>query len=336
MASQSSHKAHAALLAPLTYGEPVAGDPHDSSPDPNVDSGEALEKQGDQPESPDPGLHDNLLPQGPKPEMANKEENNAVLGLSFPRKLWRIVEDAAFTSVRWNDEGDMVVIEADLFQTEVLQRRGADQIFETASIKSFIRELNLYGFSKIRPSCHSAGKKTMIYRNSNFQRDKPCLLQNIPKRKKRVMATRHSPRLHHNQCTQEAGKKVQKGTPPARRTLSRRSFVLSRLWSMGSVAERAGANPLPSEQGGPSGKGMSSNTTFVPPATSGRESTGQMPESPPEYPDYDSVMALHNTCYSILTAALSSTAPNEAPEAEEEQGEYMCVLCEHVKDKPNL
>ncbi|CAM9153807.1 unnamed protein product [Rangifer tarandus platyrhynchus] len=288
MASQSSHKAHAALPAPLTYGEPVAGDPHDSSPDPNVDSGEALEKQGDQPESPDPGLHDNLLPQGPKPEMANKEENNAVLGLSFPRKLWRIVEDAAFTSVRWNDEGDMVVIEADLFQTEVLQRRGADQIFETASIKSFIRELNLYGFSKIRPSCHSAGKKTMIYRNSNFQRDKPCLLQNIPKRKKRVMATRHSPRLHHNQCTQEAGKKVQKGTPPARRTLSRRSFVLSRLWSMG------------------------------------------------KYPDYDSVMALHNTCYSILTAALSSTAPNEAPEAEEEQGEYMCVLCEHVKDKPNL
>ena len=61
-----------------------------------------------------------------------------------------------------------------------------------------------------------------------------------------------------------------------------------------------------------------------------------MPESPPEYPDYDSVMALYNTCYSILTAALSSTAPNEAPGSEEEQGEYMCVLCEHVKDKPNL
>ncbi|CAI9181271.1 unnamed protein product, partial [Rangifer tarandus platyrhynchus] len=199
MASQSSHESHTALLAPLTYGEPTTGGPCDSSSDPNVDSGEALEKQGDQPESPDPGLHDNLPPQGPKPEMANKEENSAVLGLSFPRKLWRIVEDAAFTSVRWNDEGDMVVIEADLFQTEVLQRRGVDQIFETESIKSFIRELNLYGFSKIRPSCHSAGKKMMIYRNSNFQRDKPLLLQNIAKRKKRVMATRHSPQLHHNQ-----------------------------------------------------------------------------------------------------------------------------------------
>ena len=73
-----------------------------------------------------------------------------------------IVEDVAFTSVHWNDEGDMVVIEADLFQTEVLQRRGADQIFETDNIKSFIRELNLYGFSKISPLGHSAGKKMMV------------------------------------------------------------------------------------------------------------------------------------------------------------------------------
>ena len=50
--------------------------------------------------------------------MAKEEETNDILGLSFPRKLWRIVEDAAFTSVHWNDEGDTVVIEADLFQIE--------------------------------------------------------------------------------------------------------------------------------------------------------------------------------------------------------------------------
>ena len=161
MASQSSHEARAALLILSADGEPAAGDTHDSSPDPNLDSAEALEKQGDQPKSPDPGLRDNPPPQVPNPEMAN-EENNAVLGLSFPRKLWRIVEDAAFTSVHWNDEGDTVVIEADLFQMEVLQRRGTDQIFETDSIKSFIRELNLYGFRKICPSSHSAGKKLMV------------------------------------------------------------------------------------------------------------------------------------------------------------------------------
>ena len=66
-------------------------------------------------------------PQRPNPEMTKEEENNAILGLSFPRKLWRIVEDAAFTSVHWNDEGDTVVIEADLVQIEVLQRRGTRQ-----------------------------------------------------------------------------------------------------------------------------------------------------------------------------------------------------------------
>ena len=162
VASQSSHEAQAALLAPSTDGESSAGDPRDSSPDPNVDSWEALEKQGDQPESPDSGLHDNLPPQGPNPEMANEDENNASFGLTFPRKLWRIVEDAAFTSVHWNDKGDMVVIESDLFQMEVLERRGMDQICETDSIKSFIRELNLYGFRKIRPSGRSAGRKKMM------------------------------------------------------------------------------------------------------------------------------------------------------------------------------
>ena len=47
--------------------------------------------------------------------MANEEENDAVLGLSFPRKLWRIVKDPAFTSVHWNNEGYTVVIRADLF-----------------------------------------------------------------------------------------------------------------------------------------------------------------------------------------------------------------------------
>ena len=128
MASHSSQKAHTAPLAPLTCGEPAAGDPHESSPDPNVDSAETLEKQGDQPRSPDSGLHDNLPPQGPNPEMANEEENNAVLGLSFPRKLWRIVKDAVFTS--GHNKGDMVVIEADLFQVEVFQHRGTDRIFD--------------------------------------------------------------------------------------------------------------------------------------------------------------------------------------------------------------
>ena len=162
MASQSSDEACAAPLAPSTDGEPTAGDLPDSSLDANVDSGEVLGKQGDQTESPHPGSQDNLPPQGLNPETTNEEENNTVLGLSFPRKLWRIMEDAAFTSGSLNDEGDMVVIETDLFQMEFLQHRGTDRIFDKDSIKSVICELNLYGFSKIHPLDHSAGKNRMM------------------------------------------------------------------------------------------------------------------------------------------------------------------------------
>nr|CAI9689596.1 unnamed protein product [Rangifer tarandus platyrhynchus] len=227
------------------WGVPTAGDPHDYSLDPNMDSREALEKQGDQPESPNPGSQVYLTPQGPNPEMVNKEDNNTVLGLSFPRKLWMITEDVAFTFVHWNDKGDTVVTEANLFQMAVLQFRGADQIYKTDNIKSFIREMNLYGFSKICPSRCSAGKKKlMIYHNFNFQRDKPPLLQNIrrkgdprtttqpttgatttPKRKKLVVETRCSPQFHH-EFTQKTDKNAQNGTPE---TPSLHSFLFSGL-----------------------------------------------------------------------------------------------------------
>ncbi|KAB0372353.1 hypothetical protein FD755_016145, partial [Muntiacus reevesi] len=278
MASQIFHEARAALLTPSTDGDPTAGDPCDSSLDSNVDSREALEKQGDQPKSPDPGLHDNLPPQGPNPEMANEEENDA---------------DVAFTSMHWNNEGDTVV----------LQHRGKDRIFETNSMKSFIRELNLYGFSKIHPPGHSAGKKRMmIYRNSNFQRDKPLLLQNI--QRKDNLRTTAQPTTGIT-CIQEVGKKVKKGTPTAHRTPASTHFWVGQGKPSGS----------------PSGEGTSSNAMSVHPATAGRDGPGELPESPPEYPDYESVMALYNTCYSILTVALSIMAPNKAPEAEKEQGE---------------
>ena len=105
---------------------------------------------------------------------------------------------------------------------------------------------------------------------------------------------------------------------------------------MGSVASQAGGNHLPSEQGGPSGEGPSNSATSVPPATAGRDSPGELPESPPVNPDYESLMTLY-TCYSILMAGLLVMAPDEAPESEEEQGDssdYKCTLCEQVKISP--
>ncbi|OWJ99137.1 hypothetical protein Celaphus_00009620 [Cervus elaphus hippelaphus] len=183
---------------------------------------------------------------------------------------------------------------------EVLQHRGMDQIFQTDSIKSFISELNLYGFSKICPS--GLSQLQLSERQASPPAEHP-----EERRPRNNCSACCQPNSDHEE--KEASKKVQKGTPPAHRTPSWCSFVFSGLWSMGSVAGRAGRNYLPSEQGGHSGEGTSSNATYF--------WKGWSRGTAREPPDYDSVMALHNTCYSILMVALSVMAPDEASEAEE-------------------
>lgn len=79
-------------------------------------------------------------------------EDNDFLSLTFPKKLWKIVESDQFKSLWWDDDGNCVVIDEELFKKEVLERKGPLRIFETDCMKSFIRQLNLYGFSKMRQS----------------------------------------------------------------------------------------------------------------------------------------------------------------------------------------
>lgn len=66
--------------------------------------------------------------------------------------------------VHWNEGGDMI-IENYFFQNEVLCLPGADKIFESNSLKTFIRLMNFYGFIKICPSdssVSSPGNKIMV------------------------------------------------------------------------------------------------------------------------------------------------------------------------------
>ncbi|ELK23178.1 Heat shock transcription factor, Y-linked [Myotis davidii] len=154
---------------------------YDTSSDPHVCPREALEGHGDQEESPDPRPQDNPQPQDPN-QGTTSVEGNILLGLSFQRKLWRIVADEDFSSVCWNDDGDTVIIDENLFQSEILSRRGKEQIFESKSLKSFISLLNCHGFSEIctgNSSVFSSGNRMMICRNCNFQRGKPWLLETI-------------------------------------------------------------------------------------------------------------------------------------------------------------
>uniref|UniRef100_A0A8C3WES6 HSF-type DNA-binding domain-containing protein n=1 Tax=Catagonus wagneri TaxID=51154 RepID=A0A8C3WES6_9CETA len=329
MASPSTHEARTATQAPSADAEPTPG----PSPDTKGDSRETPEKRGDGAESPEPGPRDDPPAPGPS-RGAVSSENGPGLGLSFPRKLWMVVEDDAFTSVRWSDAGDTVLIDQELFQREVLCCSGAERILETDSLKGFIGLMNLHGFSKIRPAGPSAGS---IYRNARFQRDKPLLVPNIQRSKKQLLPTRRSPRIHHDDSIKEAASKTQKEAPSAPGPSATQAFTFPGIRSRSSVAGQAVAHQPLGEQGGPSGEGTSRNVTFVSPATAGSDSAGQVPTSPPVNPDYSSVMSLYNTCYSILLVALSVMAPNEAPEGDEEQegsSDYKCALCEQFKDNP--
>ncbi|XP_075054394.1 heat shock transcription factor, Y-linked-like [Mixophyes fleayi] len=143
-----------------------------------------------------------VLPDEPfvkKPRFLLNEDS--VLGdfrsLNFPSKLWKIVESDHFNSIRWDHDGICIMINKELFKSEVLEKRGSFRIFETDCMKSFIRQLNLYGFIKVRREFQRSASlaeflaeeeaaaefnKFQLYQNPHFQRGYPDLLRQIKRR----------------------------------------------------------------------------------------------------------------------------------------------------------
>ncbi|XP_077001636.1 heat shock transcription factor, X-linked member 3-like [Tamandua tetradactyla] len=357
MATQDTKEKNKVKLPPSIDGKQERGSPCKSLVDLNMDFREFLEGHSDQSVNPGPAFPDNPQPQDQNQNKENEEEGNDVLGLAFPRKLWMIVENDAFKSVHWNDRGDTVIIDADLFQTEILQRRGAERFFETDSWKTFIQELNLYGFSKIHQtnsSDHSPeNKRIMIYCNSNFKRDNPLLLQNIqrkfnfpqtivqpkiytpsPKRPK-LAATRHSPRFQKDNSMQETNQTSHNTSPNVQGPRGSSAFMASNVWSLSSVIGRSMENCPLTQSNVPSEEGTSQQTIPASLATAGPAGAGALPMGPTDYPDSASIMHLFNMCYSILMGALSVMSPNEPfDEQQESPSDYHCVLCEQFKDQP--
>ncbi|KAF1496612.1 Heat shock transcription factor, Y-linked, partial [Megadyptes antipodes antipodes] len=88
-----------------------------------------------------------------KREHLNSSEESSSKGdastcLSFLKKLWGTVESDRFESIWWGDNGKCVVIHEELFEEEVLARRGRLRIFQSESMKSFIHHLHLYRFTR--------------------------------------------------------------------------------------------------------------------------------------------------------------------------------------------
>ena len=69
--------------------------------------------------------------------------------LSFPQKLWVLVESDQVKSIQWGHGGNCIVIQEEMFKVEVLAREAPARAFESTCMKSFVRQLNLYGFTKV-------------------------------------------------------------------------------------------------------------------------------------------------------------------------------------------
>ncbi|XP_004606687.2 heat shock transcription factor, X-linked [Sorex araneus] len=127
-----------------------------------------------------------------------KHAQNQFLYCHFPKKLWRMVSSDRFQSIRWAEDGTCICIDKQLFQREVLDKQGPDRIFHTSSMKNFERQLNLYGFTRVRAQTQSYTclltpeangrynfSKIHYYINPSFKRDNPNLLKQMRRRVRR-------------------------------------------------------------------------------------------------------------------------------------------------------
>ncbi|CAN8219750.1 unnamed protein product [Coccothraustes coccothraustes] len=116
---------------------------------------------------------------------------------TFPAKLWRLANSPRVRSVRWDSRAQGLLIDRSLFERELLspgnaQRGGGDGVepvpdsFQATHFRSFVRQLNLYGFYKVRGWVGSDEPADaggwLHFRNPNFRRDRPDLLLRIKRR----------------------------------------------------------------------------------------------------------------------------------------------------------
>lgn len=98
----------------------------------------------------------------PLPRM-KRRKRNVNCENQFPYVLWRIVNECTSGAIRWAPNGNSILIDLNRFEKQYL---ASDSFyFKTKKILSFIRQLNIYGFTKI-------SNRTTVLNNScaTFQR----------------------------------------------------------------------------------------------------------------------------------------------------------------------
>lgn len=89
--------------------------------------------------------------------------------LTFPEKLWELVNDHSCEEISWSHDGKSIVVPSiQNFISEVLNNP-KKPIFKTKNFSSFVRQLNLYGFRKISKESSRKVGKTMYSSKCEFK-----------------------------------------------------------------------------------------------------------------------------------------------------------------------
>ncbi|XP_066213930.1 heat shock transcription factor, X-linked member 3-like [Saccopteryx leptura] len=241
MARHSTHEMDEDMLHPSGYGEPTRGLPSVkclyAAVYPRTPFGELRDQDDNGSGGPCP--RDNPQLQVPTQGSGEMERKKDLGHHSFPRKLWEIVQDATFTSVRWSDNGDSVIIDQDLLQMEVLcgkgSQTGTSWLSELhfkicgvpGSLSQKVSRPLLYGFKKIHPSDASGylseNNRILIYHNSNFQKDKPWLMENVTRQDNQMTPIGTAT----PDATEAANQKAQESSPDDQGSSAMGSFQLT-------------------------------------------------------------------------------------------------------------
>lgn len=131
------------------------------------------------------------------PQADNKKDQPGSEVRFFPRKLWLLVENPEFnTAISWSNDGLTFQINPQNLVTTCLGKE--NRFFKTYKLKSFIRQLHLYGFKKIHKN---------QYQHPNFRRDQPKLLsllrrENAPKIESKYSLENKAPQQKSSRVTE--------------------------------------------------------------------------------------------------------------------------------------
>uniref|UniRef100_A0A669QZ45 HSF-type DNA-binding domain-containing protein n=1 Tax=Phasianus colchicus TaxID=9054 RepID=A0A669QZ45_PHACC len=123
-------------------------------------------------------------------------------GLSFPQKLWVLAESDQVKSIWWGHGGNCLVIEEQLFMVEVLAKEAPLRAFGCTSMKSFVCQLNRYGFTKV-----PWGLERSL-------RDDPGLLEHCKRRAARKRRAEAAPSPGLQEALSESPQRSSPGTQP--------------------------------------------------------------------------------------------------------------------------